>query len=719
MFYWIRSLQTYDDGWNYIDNLKSFVQGGLVDDSFIDAVSGIVNRGCHNPVSFFSIDASFLTPHNYFDLPEQVACVAPAHRMRLPPPLQPCANGSGALDGGWERKENFKKALEVLLEPDGSPRVFRPVEATTAPSARPGSTPTPVLSPVYGDDGAFAEEEELSVEEEEVWTEDEPAGDADAEEEDWTEDEPAGDADAEEEDWTEDGEDWSEATTSTGTAMSLWCGESQANAYTNCNRQGYDCPEGVCFNGLKCFMVGDACEEGEGVDSSSPMDTGAAMSLWCGESQANAYTNCNRQGYDCPDGVCFNGLKCFMVGDACEEGEGADSSSPMDASPSPTPSAGSGATGNNSGVLGQFCAESFDALESVCATAVACEVPDDCPSGTFCWKEYMCGGTTSTTTSPSVATAPQSSNSDSPSKSGTTLASNSPSSMGSAMTTGHSTQIDIAATNLCGIDRVHASTSCHKQCPNGLNEDCDEGETCFAYVTCGAGSSPAPTPGYESSQRPSHGLVMSSSQQPTEEVTMPSSQQPTQGVATSSESQSTVAVQQLFCASTKEDLEVSCVTAQSCISRPCPSTMFCFPFTCAGAVEDDNSTPVSTSQQPTQGAAASSESQLTGAVQQLFCASTKEELEMSCATAQSCISEPCPSKMFCFPFTCAGAVEDDNSTQVSTAPAGNQQSPAPAESKPVPVDNQSLCPQSSFVGWHTSADCKGESSQQSYGCYVE
>ena len=51
MFYWIRSLQTYDDGWNYIDNLKSFVQGGLIDDSFIDAVSGIVNRGCHNPVS--------------------------------------------------------------------------------------------------------------------------------------------------------------------------------------------------------------------------------------------------------------------------------------------------------------------------------------------------------------------------------------------------------------------------------------------------------------------------------------------------------------------------------------------------------------------------------------------------------------------------------------------------------------------------------------------
>jgi hypothetical protein len=54
-----------------------------------------------------------------------------------------------------------------------------------------------------------------------------------------------------------------------------------------------------------------------------------------------------------------------MVGDATEEGEGADSSSPVDASPSPTPSAESGATGNNSGVLGQFCAESFAVVPQV------------------------------------------------------------------------------------------------------------------------------------------------------------------------------------------------------------------------------------------------------------------------------------------------------------------------------------------------------------------
>ena len=456
----------------------------------------------------------------------------------------------------------------MLLEPDGSPRAFRPVETTA--------------------DDAFAEEEELAgntAEEEEGWTEDEPADVSDAEEEGWTEEEEGWteeeeDWTEEEEDWTEEEEDWSEATTST-----------------------------------------------------------SAMSLWCGESQSNAYMNCNRQGYDCPDGVCFNGLKCFMVGDACEEGEGDDSSSTIDTSPSPTLSTESGATGNNSGVLGQFCAESFDALESVCTTATTCVVPEDCPSGTYCWHEYMCGGTTSTT-SPSVVTAPQSSYSNSPSEPDASLASNSstdsPSSTGGAMTTRHPTQIDIAATYFCGKDRVHASTSCHKQCPNGLNEDCDEGETCFAYVTCGAGSSAAPTPGSESSHQPSHELMMSPSQHPTEKVMMPSSQQPTQGVAMSSGPQST------------------------------------------------------------------------GAVQQLFCASSKAELEVSCVTAQSCISESCPSKMFCFPFTCAGAVEDDSSTPASMAPAGNQHSPAPVESQPAPVDDQSLCPQSSFVGWHTSADCKGE-----------
>ena len=49
LFYWMSSVQTYDErGWAYLDTLKAYVDGGLVGNGFIDAVSGIVNRGCHD-----------------------------------------------------------------------------------------------------------------------------------------------------------------------------------------------------------------------------------------------------------------------------------------------------------------------------------------------------------------------------------------------------------------------------------------------------------------------------------------------------------------------------------------------------------------------------------------------------------------------------------------------------------------------------------------------
>jgi len=49
----MESVQPYNEGgWKYKDELAKFVEGGMQGTSFIDAVSGIVNRGCHNPVSF-------------------------------------------------------------------------------------------------------------------------------------------------------------------------------------------------------------------------------------------------------------------------------------------------------------------------------------------------------------------------------------------------------------------------------------------------------------------------------------------------------------------------------------------------------------------------------------------------------------------------------------------------------------------------------------------
>ena len=74
MFYWVESLQSYDEGgWNYMDELHKYVDTGMNDDSFIYAVSGIVNRGCHNP---------------------------------------PC--GTGPVDGGHERATNFNNVLNTL-----------------------------------------------------------------------------------------------------------------------------------------------------------------------------------------------------------------------------------------------------------------------------------------------------------------------------------------------------------------------------------------------------------------------------------------------------------------------------------------------------------------------------------------------------------------------------------------------------------------------------
>jgi len=74
LFYWMSSVQSYDeDGWAYLDAVRDFVDGGLTDPGFIDAVSGIVNRGCHSP---------------------------------------PCA--TGPVDGADERRRNFDSVLRVM-----------------------------------------------------------------------------------------------------------------------------------------------------------------------------------------------------------------------------------------------------------------------------------------------------------------------------------------------------------------------------------------------------------------------------------------------------------------------------------------------------------------------------------------------------------------------------------------------------------------------------
>ena len=38
---------------------------------------------------------------------------------------------------------------------------------------------------------------------------------------------------------------------------------------------------------------------------------------WCGHKRFDAYRNCGRPLYECPDGLCFNGLTCFVISNYC------------------------------------------------------------------------------------------------------------------------------------------------------------------------------------------------------------------------------------------------------------------------------------------------------------------------------------------------------------------------------------------------------------------
>ncbi|KAL7536851.1 hypothetical protein ACHAXR_007434 [Thalassiosira sp. AJA248-18] len=108
-FYWISDVQVYEsDGWNYIDELHKFVDNGMEGDEFINAVSGIVNRPC----------------------------------------------GTGALDGGPERAQNFFDIIKEMkfsfVDVDPQPPPPEPVFSSETPRPTPHPTPWPTSPPFPG-----------------------------------------------------------------------------------------------------------------------------------------------------------------------------------------------------------------------------------------------------------------------------------------------------------------------------------------------------------------------------------------------------------------------------------------------------------------------------------------------------------------------------------------------------------------------------------------
>ena len=73
MLYWINKIQAYSaDGWNYLEKLHEYVDGGMQDITFVDDISRIITRGCHGtscgaPVSSLERRESFERIVSYFE----------------------------------------------------------------------------------------------------------------------------------------------------------------------------------------------------------------------------------------------------------------------------------------------------------------------------------------------------------------------------------------------------------------------------------------------------------------------------------------------------------------------------------------------------------------------------------------------------------------------------------------------------------------------------
>lgn len=67
LFEWVERIQSYNkDGWNYLEELKTFVDGGYEDFDFVDRVSSILNLGCPFPPCT-GISPTAAEPHNQRD----------------------------------------------------------------------------------------------------------------------------------------------------------------------------------------------------------------------------------------------------------------------------------------------------------------------------------------------------------------------------------------------------------------------------------------------------------------------------------------------------------------------------------------------------------------------------------------------------------------------------------------------------------------------------
>jgi hypothetical protein len=324
---------------------------------------------------------------------------------------------------------------------------------------------------------------------------------------------------------------------------------------------------------------------------------------------------------------------------------------------------------------------------------------------------------------------------------------------------------DVSDTYFCGVTHTDAVSSCHERCRSGSSAECSSGETCFQNVYECAVEIPLPPPSDLSITPPPTLYPSTLGMMTMTEAPSPSSNPTDNTLVTISPTfgaDNDAVVQppnlpELYCASSMDELEVSCSTAKECFSEPCPLGQMCYPYECKG-----NSDSVTTSTQPTttiiptysptptaEKISLPDDTTTTTTTNeeeaQFFCASTFEELETTCSTtAQSCSifgRDECPPGQWCYEYACNTLTNDAPESSNPELNGGMDEQPPQQQIEtsycassidqlnercglalPCTTDNdcdvdgdfclkfdchQNLmqCPLN-FVGWHSSKDCK-------------
>ncbi|KAL7464993.1 hypothetical protein ACHAXS_005321 [Conticribra weissflogii] len=475
-----------------------------------------------------------------------------------------------------------------------------------------------------------------------------------------------------------------------------------------------------------------------------------SMNLWCGSSQFDATRNCGT-GTACPQGICPNGLKCFMISNVCGDGTSGSNGAPDDIveedtiniddmeSSSPTtiptvpisyptfpPSSGFGIDVNDT----YFCGVDRADASASCHKRCRSGSPDECPSGMTCFGYTSC----------TEAAEEDSFNDPQPP----------------------------TVTGLCASDYIELIETCWSAEECSETNPCKDGKTCFESVNCEltAGSPPSKATPQNYCARSKEDLETNcitaetcNAGEPTCEIgTFCFGNHVCAGREVQDEQDSTAEVnnngiQQNYCARNKVEMETSCFNAKTCNpgDPPCDVGTYCFGdylWSVNGVfkncmiehiiqikallvvfifLESSSGGDVDTSSPsvlPTKGVpptlsptvtvsqkvlSSSPMSSISGVEEveeistQLLCGATIDGLKLSCATADDCSTGPCPSGMVCFPFNCDSNV-NDSVASTEEIDEGTQLS----HIKPVEQENNAVtavCPPT-FVGWSSSEGCK-------------